>query len=312
MPNIKVIVNPLAGRGYASRISSQISETLTALGARFDLVHTRRAGEAIDLAGGAVSDGFDTIVAVGGDGTSHEVVNGMLANRNGASLPNLGCIPAGSGNDFAVMSGAPVDVREACELIVAGNTRPVDVGLLTIDDHLTRHFDNAVGIGFDGWVTRETYKYKFVRGMALYVPVVLKTIFSTMRPMHVTLDIDGKQTQQTIVMAVMCNGPREGGSFFIAPDARLDDGKLDVATVQWMPRIQLLGMVPRFMKGTHVTDQRVEIRQAERIRVTSDDPLYMHVDGEIICDECHSVEVQVLPAALQVICSETTAISDAL
>jgi len=311
MSRIKVIVNPLAGRGYAKRISSLISDTLKALGAHFDLIHTSMAGEAIDLAREAAADGFDTIVAVGGDGTSHEVINGMLSHRNGSTPPVLGCIPAGSGNDFAVMSGAPENVQKACEQIVAGQTRLVDVGRITVDDHITRYFDNAVGIGFDGWVTREAYKYQFVRGMALYIPVVLKTIFSTMQPMRVTLDIDGQVTEQTIVMAVLCNGPREGGSFLIAPKARFDDGKLDVNITQWMPRLQLLGMVPRFMKGTHVTDPRVSLCQAEHVRLVSDDPLLLHVDGEIICGECHSVEVGILPSALRIISPQAVPACDA-
>ncbi|NLD72598.1 MAG: diacylglycerol kinase family lipid kinase [Chloroflexi bacterium] len=301
MPRIKVIVNPLAGRGHAGRMSPQIQQAFQELGADFDLVHTRQAGEAVDLASQAIADGFDTVVAVGGDGTSHEVVNGIMAQSNGHPVGTLGCIPGGSGNDFAVMSGAPVDLRKACEQIVRGETRLLDVGEVTLDGQLTRFFDNAVGIGFDGWVTYETRGVRLVRGMALYVPVVLKTIFSSIQPMRITLTTDGESRETTIMMAVICNGPREGGSFLVAPDAEFDDGLLDLSLTEWMPRLSMLGMVPRFIKGTHVHDPRVRIERARSITVASDDPLMVHVDGEILSGPAHEVRVRLLPASLRVI-----------
>ena len=301
MPSIKVIVNPLAGRGYAGRIVPLIRSTFQELGADFSIVHTQAAGQAVDLASQAVADGYETVVAVGGDGTSHEVINGMMAHGDGTPPATLGCIPGGSGNDFAVMSGAPVDVRKACQQIVHGNSRLIDIGHMTLDGHLTRYFDNAVGIGFDGWVTIEARKFRHVRGMALYVPVVLKTVFSSMQPMRAAITVDGQTTEKTIVMAVACNGPREGGSFLVAPDAKYDDGQLDLSVTEWMPRLALLGMVPRFMNGSHVKDPRVRVERGREITVTSDDSLVLHVDGEIPCGPVHSVEVRTIPGVLRLI-----------
>ena len=120
MPKIKVIVNPLAGRGYAARVTPLIRTEFTALGADYSLVETTKAGDAIRLAREARDDGYEVIVAVGGDGTSHEVINGMAEGMNGQVVGTLGCIPAGSGNDFAVMSGAPVDIAAAVRMIVEG------------------------------------------------------------------------------------------------------------------------------------------------------------------------------------------------
>lgn len=301
MPRIKVILNPNAGHGHAARLAPQIRREFTALGADFDLVHTTGPGDAIDLAHRALDDDYDTIVAVGGDGTSHEVVNGMMAQTNGAPVGVLGCIPAGSGNDFAVMNGTPKDLSAACRQIVQGRTQLVDVGQVTIDGRITRYFDNAVGIGFDGLVSMETRRYKRLRGMALYIPVVLKTVFISMRPPRVRIEYDGQIIEQTTLMTVICNGRREGGSFLVAPQARSDDGLFDLVITENMPKLQILGFIPRFMAGSHVGDRRVQIKQAREIVVTSDDPLVYHVDGEILSTDAHRIEVRMLPGHLRMI-----------
>lgn len=308
MTAIKVIVNPLAGRGYAGKVSPLIERHFDKLGADFDLVHTSAAGDAIHLAREAMDQGFDTIVAVGGDGTSHEVVNGMMLGARDGIAGNLGCIPTGSGNDFAVTKGAPIDLEAACRLIVAGNTRLIDVGQVIIDGRTKRYFGNAVGIGFTGLVVKETMKYGFLRGMALYLPVVLKTVFLTLRAPQAEITLDGDTIRQKILLTEICNGPREGGCFFIAPQARPDDGLLDVLIGDDMPRLQILGMIPRIMKGTHVGDRRVKMRRARHIVVSSPDPLHLHVDGEILCDEAHHVEAEVIPGRLRIIAPERNAL----
>ena len=301
MKRIKVIVNPVAGRGYAARIAPLIQRELAALDADFALVNTSAPGEAISLTRQALGEGFDTVVAVGGDGTSHEVVNGLMAESNGQVSGVLGCIPAGSGNDFAVMNGAPTDVAKACRLVVEGATRLIDVGQVTIDGHLTRYFDNALGIGFDGLVTMECRKHKRLRGMALYVPVVLKTVFLDMCPPRVEITYDGKTIRQTTLMTVIANGRREGSSFLVAPEAKNDDGLLDLIVAETMPKLHMLGMIPRFMKGTHLTSKRVMARTAKHVVVSSQDSLYLHADGEILCDEAHRVEARVIPGCLRLI-----------
>jgi len=302
-PTIKVIVNPCAGWGHAAQVSPLIAEQLAKLGADFELVHTRMAGEAIALAHQAAAEGVQTIVAVGGDGTSHEVVNGLMEHAahvgNGHIVGTLGCIPAGSGNDFAMMNGAPADIESACRLIVQGRTRLVDVGRVTIDGRITRYFDNAVGIGFDALVTMATKKIRNLRGFALYVPAVLKTIFVTLTSPKVQMTLDDQTAERATMMTVVCNGPREGGTFMVAPNARTDDGFFDVLTVEKMSRLSMLGMIPRFIKGTHLGHPLIQVQQARRIRVASDkEPLYVHVDGEILCEQARTVEVEMLPASL--------------
>ncbi len=308
MPKIQVIVNPLAGRGYGAHLSPIIAEHLRLLKAEFDLVHTAYAGHAIELARQAVEGGYDIVVAVGGDGTSHEVVNGMMATHNGTDgevCAALACIPAGNGNDFATMNGASRDVRADCEMIVKGATHPVDLGRVTFDGQVSRYFSNAVGIGFDALVTIETYKHRNLRGLALYIPVVLKTIFQTMQATRLEILCDQDTFQKTTLVAIVANGPREGGTFLVAPTARCDDGLLDLMMADNMPRLSMLAMVPRFMRGTHVKHKLVSIRQARHILISSEDPLYTHVDGEVLLPEAvHRLEIQVIPACLRMIVPE--------
>ncbi len=307
MTRIKVIVNPLAGRGYAARLTPLIHSEFAATGADYSLVETTAAGHAIRLAREARDEGYDVIVAVGGDGTSHEVINGMADGMNGNIVGTLGCIPAGSGNDFAVTSGAPTDVRAAVEMIVAGRTRVQDLGRVTVDDKITRYFDNAVGIGFDGVVTVVGKRFKRLRGMALYVPVVLRTIFVDMVPPRVHIDIDGQVFEQTTLMTVICNGPREGGAFMVSPQAKADDGLFDVAMVETMRRLKMLAMVPKFLTGAHVNDPRCRIVRGTKIVVTSDDPLYLHADGELLTDIAHRVQAEMVPARLRIIAPPASA-----
>jgi YegS/Rv2252/BmrU family lipid kinase len=290
-------------------MSPVIRRCLKGLSMDFDLVHTSEAGEAIALAGQAVDDGFDTIVAVGGDGTSHEVINGMMSRANGGPMGTFATIPAGSGNDFAAMNGMPSDIESACNMIAEGRARVIDLGRVTIDGVITRYFDNTIGIGFDGLVVKETQKFRWLRGMLLYLVVVLKTIFLTMRPSRSEITCDGRTFRATPLMVVISNGPREGGSFMVAPDARYDDGVFDLIIAETMSRLEMLTMIPRFMKGTHLSHRRIEAIRAGHIVIQSQDPLHIHVDGEILCEEAHHVEVQIVPGTLSVIGAETVAIA---
>lgn len=301
MPNVKVIVNPQAGRGYGRRVVPKIHASLRALQVQYDLVYTQAPGHAIELAQEAHRDGFEIIAAVGGDGTSNEIINGLMAQANGASVGTLACIPAGSGNDFAAMNGVPSDVEAACRLIARGLTRHVDVGRLTLDDTQSLFFDNTVGIGFDGLVSKETRRYKHVRGLALYLPVVIKTILVTLQPIRTRIEMDGEVLNQEAMMLVISNGPREGHTFLVAPNARCDDGLLDVIIVESMSKLSMFGILPRFMAGTHLSDPRVKERKAHKVSVISDDPLHVHVDGEIPCDTAHRIEAEILPGQLRII-----------
>jgi diacylglycerol kinase (ATP) len=181
------------------------------------------------------------------------------------------------------------------------------VGRLTVDGQFARYFDNIVGIGFDALVARETRNVKHLRGAALYLPVVLKTTFLTMRPPWVRIAYDDQVIETRSLMTVIANGPREGGTFLVAPQAKTDDGWLDLIVADDVPRLKVLSMIPHFIKGTHLSQDCVHSAVAKRVVITSDDPLYVHVDGEVLWEPAHEVAVDVYPAALRMLAARSGA-----
>lgn len=300
MGPIKVILNPVAGRGYGSKAEPQIRAYLKEEGLDFDLTRTEGHWHAAELAEEAATAGFEVIVAAGGDGTTNEVVNGLMAASAGSVAGMLGIIPVGSGSDFARAAGVPPDLRGACQRLAQGQPRLVDVGLARLPGQTSRYFDNTLGIGFDGQVTLEARRFMRLRGMALYLPVVLKTIFISYKPPLVTIDYDGQRIEQRSLMIVVANGPREGSSFYVAPDAAPDDGYFDLCIAKELSRLGMLAMVPEFMKGTHVNKEPITMARARRVTITSEDNLVAHMDGEMLCTEGHQITCEIVPQALRI------------
>lgn len=302
MQPMKVILNPVAGKGHGARIEGEVRGLLRAEGLDFELVHTDGTWHAADLAESAAREGYDLVVAAGGDGTTHEVVNGLMAAADGGEAGTLGILPIGSGSDFAHSVGVPPDLAAACRLLARGQARIVDVGRVTLGDGSSRYFDNTLGIGFDGVVTVEARKVRRLRGIALYLPVVLKTVLVSFRAPLVTIEYDGQARTMPTMMIVVANGPREGGGFFVAPDAVPDDGLFDLSITREVGRLEMLGLVPHFMKGTHVDREPVTMARARQVTITSPDSLVAHADGEILCTDGHRIECEILPRRLRVWC----------
>jgi YegS/Rv2252/BmrU family lipid kinase len=299
---MKVILNPTAGRGYGGRVEPELRRLLKAEGLDFELVRTARSWHAAELAEEAVADGFQTVVAAGGDGTMHEVVNGLMAAAGDGEAGTMGILPIGSGSDFAHTAGIPSDLREACHRLAHGQVRVLDVGRFKMPGQAPRYFDNTLGIGFDATVTVEALKVKWLRGMALYLPVVLKTIFLSLQIPQVTLEYDNEKLILPALMIVVANGAREGGGFHVTPDARPDDGLFDLCIAREVSRPAMLALVPRFMNGTHVGREPITMARARRVTISTPDNLVAHVDGEVLCTEGHRIECEILPRRLRVQC----------
>lgn len=304
MGRIKIILNPIAGRGYGARSEPEIRRFLEAKGADFDLVLTKGFWHAAELAEQAVRDGFDLIVAAGGDGTVHEVVNGMMVTAHddtGGGVGTLGTLPVGSGSDFSHNVGTPSDLPGACQRLIHGQTRVIDIGRVTVDDQPARYFDNTINVGFGGTVTLEARKVKWVRGIALYLPVVLKTIFLACSP-RMTVKYNDKEITMPMLMVTVGNGAREGGGFFCTPDAEPDDGLLDLCIAEAVGKLTQLSLVPRFMDGSHKDHPAVTMARTQHAVITSPDNLIAHADGEMLCTEAHRLEFEILPQRLRVMC----------
>lgn len=302
MKSVKIIHNPVAGRGYSKKVEAEVCQMLKDEKVDFDIVQTEHVGHGIELTEQAVTEGFETIVAMGGDGTTNEVVNGLCRGANSETAGALGLIPTGTGSDFASNVGIPADLREACQRIAQGHIRKVDVGRIELDDQPPRYFDNMLGIGFDGVVTVEAKKFKRLRGAALYLPVVLKTIFVSLEFPTVTIEYDDQKMTLPIMQLSVANGAREGGAFYMTPEALLDDGLFDLCIAQKMSRLSMLGILPHFMKGTHTHRALVKMGRTKKVHISSTDNLIAHIDGELICTEGHKIFCEIFPQCLKVVC----------
>lgn len=301
MGPIKIILNPIAGRGYGARVEPELRRLMEAQGIKFDLVRTSSPWHAAELAERAARDGFEIIVAAGGDGTTHEVVNGLMAASQGGVAGTLGVIPVGSGSDFANTVGIPPDLQGACRRLAHGQARIVDVCRVAVDEQPPRYFDNTVNVGFGGIVTREARKVKWLRGMALYLPIVVKTVFLSQSP-RLTIEYAGQELTLPALMVCVANGPREGGGFFCTPHAQPDDGLFDVCIVRAVGRLAMLGLIPHFMNGTHVDREPVTMARTKQVTISSPDNLIAHADGEMLCTDAHRLVFDILPQRLQVRC----------
>lgn len=296
----KLIMNPQSGEGKAGRMFGEIAATVAGQG-QVDLVMTERPQHATELAAAAAGEGYELVVAVGGDGTVHEVVNGLMAGP--ASPLPLAIIPLGSGNDFAYALGVPEDPIEAAKQLFNGRLRTVD--LATVSDEYGRceYWTNNLGIGFDAEVVIRTKAMPNLTGFVLYLVAVFQTIAFHYDSPVLDIQTDNGRVQQPALFLTLGNGCRHGGGFLITPDAVVDDGLIDSCLVDTVSRLTMLQMLGSAIKGTHVTSEHVTMGRSGRLHIRSATPLPIHIDGEMFAypeNDVHDVTVEVLPLALSV------------
>jgi len=273
-----IIVNPAAGRGRARRTwETTIRPMLQGGGLLFDEVYEDRPGAAVPLADQATRDGYEILVAVGGDGTVHEILNGVLGPPV-AHRPALAVIPGGTGNDFARGVGIPKDMITAARLLLdGGQRRLVDVG--RVND---RYYGTISGVGFDAEVAAEVNRWpKWVAGTVVYTAGILKKLI-TYRCAPSRITIDGEVLELPMFLVAAANTPWYAGGMFMAPHARPDDGLLEIIIARDLTRVETLGVLPKVFSGDHLKHPKVSHRAGREIRVESDVPLAVHADGETV------------------------------
>lgn len=292
----KLIVNPIAGRGQSAKLLPHVLYRLAQSGVEPDVAWTEHRLHAVELARQAVAEGYDIILAMGGDGTTNEVINGLMAGYRGEPVGTLGILPAGSGNDFCIATGWPTDLDEACQRIAEGRQRLVDIGKVN-----GRYFGNVAGMGFDAIANVEATKIRFLRGTPLYLVAVLKTLLLHYAAPMTTIFYDGQAVTQPMLMIAVTNGPRYGGGFWIAPEAMADDGLFELFYADYVTRLGILRLIPHILKGTHVDKKPVHMTRACRIAIQCEVPLYAHVDGELYLDGGNRFEFEMLHRALRML-----------
>jgi diacylglycerol kinase (ATP) len=289
-----VVLNPAAGRGAAARALDPIAREFRRQGWSVEVTRTERPGHGVELAGSAVRAGAHCVVAVGGDGTVHEVANGLLAHGGTTAL---GVVPIGTGNDFAKLTGvyrhSPV---RAVQRLVTAQTRTFDAGRACGE-----YFVNSVGFGFGPEVVRVRNAMPGVSGFASYFIPVFRA-FARFRPPRFEVRARGFSETGYMMMVEVCNGTTAGGSYRFAPQALPSDGRLDVCLVRRVSLPRFLMAVPRVMRGTHGTMKEVALFQTREVTIRSlDGPLVLHLDGELREPEAHECTVAIEPARLKVL-----------
>jgi diacylglycerol kinase family enzyme len=286
-----VILNPRAGKRRATRRLERLRQ---AWGAGVTCWETERAGHAEELARRAAEAGFAVVAAAGGDGTVHEVANGLLV----AGRPDVvfGVVPLGSANDYAhsLLHGNGA----------AAGVRAVDVGVVRDERGRQRHFVCCLGVGLNGAVTLESRKIRRLQGLALYGLATLRALWYHYGcpVMEIALDDGPAEKAPTLLFSVLL-GRREGG-FVMAPDAALDDGLFDYVHAGEASRLEVLRFLPRIAFSGPPTDHpKVRLGRCRRIRLRSEAPLIAHIDGEFFCtppDNVRCLDVELLPGRLKV------------
>jgi len=303
MNRYKIIVNPQSGKGATGKRVTEIQQTLHDLGLNFNLSLTERPWHAAELARTAIAEGYDVIVAVGGDGTVNETVNGILSfkEQNGVDAV-LGVLPVGRGNDFCFATGIPLDFKAACQTLAAGHVRTMDAGrILSEQDTLLRYFGNGVGIGFDAVVSRVANQAK-LSGFLSYLVAALKTMYIYYRAPEMQIELSNEVIRQRSLMVSIMNGRRAGGGFLMAPRGNPGDGVLDLCIAKNISKAKILMLIPRFMQGTQETHPAIQVKKDTRVTVRAIDGLLpVHVDGEVLVAEVKEIRAEILPGRLRVI-----------
>ena len=279
-----------------------IERRLRKSGLDFDLVQTERPWHAVELAQAAAAE-VDVVVAVGGDGTANEVLNGLMLAKNAGHTVTMGVLCVGRGNDFAFGVGIPTELAAGCEALTADRRRIIDVGRIVGGDFPDgRYFGNGVGIGFDAVVGFVAAKMKHVRGFIGYFVAAIKTIFVYFKAPLVRLEFDGQPMDLHALMVSVMNGTRMGGGFMMAPNGVPDDGVFDLCIARQVSRPRIFALMLKFLKGTQFTHPAISDGQTRRIIVTAvEGTLPAHADGETLCTEGQKLELEIIPSAIEIV-----------
>lgn len=296
------ILNPVAGRGRAYKAIKKIRSLLREKNVNHTFSITSAPQHATQLAREAQKD-HDVIVAIGGDGTVNEVMNGLINTQS-----KFAVIPLGSGNDFAKAVKMPNNIIEAIDVILNNKNIIADIGKVVthrcINDKLhiydERFFINGIGIGFDASVAYESSKIRRLRGLPLYISALFRALIKYKTP-NFLIKLDELRLKSKYFLIAIGNGVSAGGGFYLTPEAKLDDNRFDVCYVNRIGIFKILKMFPSVLKGLHGKYKEVHFTHSKNIEVKSKDNFFVHADGEIVGNNVNSVKIILIPAAINII-----------
>ena len=285
--HLKLIYNPAAGRGRARRNVREIEEYLRAQGARVDCEPSTGPEDLVRIAAESSRAGYDRVVVAGGDGTLNLAVREFDLEKG-----TLALIPTGSGDDFAKVTGVSRNVRAACDTVLQGRVREVDVAVANNLRYL-----GVAGLGFDSEVAELANRdVKFLRGSAVYLYAIFR-VLPKFTPRPVRIRTESGVRDEEIMFAAVGNTRQYGGGIRITPDAVIDDGLLDLCIVHRTTRARLLQTLPKAYTGAHVKSPFVETLRGKEFHFESEVAMAVYADGEPLTRT--PVSFGVLPARLR-------------
>jgi diacylglycerol kinase (ATP) len=287
---IRFLVNPAAGRGAGKARLDRLRVLASSTGA--GLVVSKSAADLAEQARRAAADGVERLVVAGGDGTLHYAAQGLAGTGCALAI-----VPLGTGNDLAATLGVPHDVDAAVARALSGPVRRID--MVRAGGVLSAAY---AGVGFDGEVTGLANRVRRLRGPLVYPYAVLRTL-ATFVPPTLRVEHDEGVFEGRAMFAVAANLPRFGGGMRIAPDAEIEDGRLDLVVVRAVPRRTLLAVFPKVYSGRHLGHPAVTVVRTVRVEIAVDREMTMYGGGEPLLqvEPGTPVEVEVVPRALAVV-----------
>ena len=284
---LALLVNPSSGGGRSLKLLPKVEQALDERRAVFRVQRTKGLEHGVRQALGAIEAG-EIPVVVSGDG-----LVGAIGGAMAGSETPLGIIPGGRGNDLARVLGIPDDPELAVDVLLAGETRQIDVGEVN-----GKRFLGIVSVGFDSEANRLANETHFLRGNLVYAFAAIRTLMRW-KPGRFTVRVDDERYRFTGYSVSVANNKAFGGGMFIAPDAELDDGEFDIVAVGEVGKLRALGSMPKVFKGTHVEEDWVRVFRARHLELSASRPYPVYADGEHLTDLPASLRV--LPRALSVI-----------
>lgn len=268
---LRLIVNPVSGKGRGLAVAEQVSRLLCSYGLANDVLVSRSPDEPAELARAAVRDGCPLVVGVGGDGLINQIANELVGQET-----TFGIVPAGVGNDFARGLRLPLDIGEACQILARGKVHCIDVGQVN-----ERYFFSVAVLGFGAEVNRRANQFRRFRVNALYTLLTIVTAF-TYKPLKFSVTYDGRERRCFSWMIAVGNTWSSARGMALVPAARPDDGVLDACIINGMGACELLYTFPRVFKGRHIYSTGIETIRGREMRISADGPCDIYADGERI------------------------------
>ena len=289
------MANPVSGKGRSRALAAQTGRLLTSAEVSNQVQYTSRPGDAEGLARKAVEEGSVGVLACGGDGTLHEVINGVMGHPL-ASGVIVGIIPAGRCNDFAAAMDLPKTAEGVADLILVGDSRQIDLG---IAGH--RYFATVATLGFDSAVSQyvaDGHVPRMLSGTPAYVYAIFAQLLRY-KDAKVHLMGEGFDYSGRIFLTATANTPQYGGNMKIAPGAEPEDGMLDVCLVKSVSRREVVMMLPRVFNGGHLKNPAVSMHRVKRLQIETEAPMPIWADGERVAET--PAEISVVPKALNLL-----------